>query len=155
MGKRGPVAMPDNVRALRGTHPERAEEKAGVKRVKLTPGAPNPPESLKGEGLREWRRIVPDLDRRGLLAKVDRAVLVLYCRTWQHACNAQDDLEMTDLLVETKDGMAKSPVWQIYREATYLCGQLAKELLITPSARLRATMPEAADGKDDGADILD
>lgn len=155
MGKRGPHAMPDNVRALRGTHPERSQEATGRKTVKLPPAAPSPPESLKGEGLREWKRIVPDLDQRGLLAKVDRAVLVEYCTAWANSRDAQAILEQEGLIVEDGDGdFRKNPAWQIWREATALTAALAKELLITPSSRLRATMPEAGDGQE-GEDILD
>lgn len=157
MGKRGPHAMPDNVRALRGTHPERSETRREVKTVKLAPTAPNPPTGLDREAAAEWRRIVPALDEKGLLSKVDRGVLTAYCRAWSHSCAAQKELEESDLVLPgTEDyGPRKHPAWQIWREATTLAMALQKELLLTPSARLRATMPEAADAKDDGADILD
>ena len=36
-------------------------------------------------------------------------------------------------------------MWQIWREATSMATALAKELLLTPNARLRSPMPEAAD----------
>jgi P27 family predicted phage terminase small subunit len=157
MGKRGPHAMADNVRQLRGTHPERSDERREVKKVKLTPSRPNPPTGLDREAAAEWRRIVPELDDKGLLSKVDRGVLTAYCRAWSHACAAQKILEEGDLVLPgTEDyGPRKHPAWQIWREATTLATALQKELLLTPSARLRATMPEAADGKNGSDDIFD
>lgn len=138
--------MADNVRALRGTHPERATTRTKKATVKLKPSVPEPPADLDAEALAEWGRIVGELDEKGLLAAVDRGILASYCRAWSNACLAQELLSV-GLLVDDKNGdVRKSPAWQIWREATALSAALAKELLITPSSRLRATMPEAGDG---------
>jgi P27 family predicted phage terminase small subunit len=148
--------MPDNLRAIRGTNPQRAESHTGVKAVRLSPIAPNPPASLKGEALAEWKRIVPELNARKLLAKVDRAVLTEYCTAWSLSRQALAILEQEGLIVaDGEDDWRKNPAWQIWRESTAMTAALAKELLITPNARLRATMPEVPDGETGAADILD
>lgn len=146
--------MPDNVRQLRGTHPERAESRAGVKKVKLPPGAPDPPADLDAEAAAEWKRVVPLLDKQGLLSKVDRGVLASYCRAWSHSCKAEHWLKDGLILIDRNSDERKSPAWQIWREATVVLASLAKECLLTPAARLRATMPEGTDGED-GEGVLD
>ena len=147
--------MPDNVRALRGTHPERAEAKTQRKSVRLPPSRPSPPADLVGEALAEWKRIVPALDAKGLLTKIDRGVLASYCRAWAHACKAESELEAGGMVRNDRDGNErKSPWWQVWRESTALAAMLAKELLLTPNTRLRASMPEAEDGKESDG-ILD
>lgn len=150
MGARGPIAMADNVRALRGNPGRRESPKA----LKLPPGSPTAPADLAAEAKAEWDRIVPSLDARGLLATVDRGVIASYCRAWAHACVAETALESGLVRIDSNGEERKSPAWQIWREATALAAALAKELLLTPNARLRATMPEAGDG-DKAKDLLD
>jgi len=125
----------------------------GPKRVSLSPSAPTPPTWLDREAAAEWRRVVPPLESIGVLSKVDRGVLASYCTAWSHAVKARAVLEESGLVVEgPRDGPAKNPAWQIYRDATTLATSLAKELYMTPAARLRSTMPEAPHG-DEG--VLD
>jgi phage terminase small subunit len=45
-------------------------------------GAPACPAWLKGDALEEWNRIVPALDRLGMLTSVDGAVLIGHCVTY-------------------------------------------------------------------------
>lgn len=150
--------MPDNIRALRGNPGKRPPPK----RVKLAPVAPKPPSWLDREAAAEWRRVVPGLESIGVLATVDRAVVANYCAAWSKAVRAGAILDGEGLMTEetrlTKQGepyviRARHPVWQVYREATALATALAKELYLTPNARLRSTMPEAPE--DGEAGILD
>ena len=120
------------------------------------PGAPSPPTWLDPEARAEWRRIVPDLDRLGVLAKVDRAALTTYCAAWSKFVAAERLLQSEDLVAERRagNGPAKHPAWQIWREATTTVATLAKELFITPNSRLRSVKSEGDDG-DEGGGILD
>jgi len=43
---------------------------------------PGPPKHLSKEALKEWKRITPLLVEEGLIAKMDRAMLALYCQAW-------------------------------------------------------------------------
>lgn len=152
MGERGPVPAPDSVRARRGNPGNRA----APERVKATPGAPNPPTWLDREAMAEWRRVVPDLDRMGVLAKLDRAVLAAYCAAWSKFVRAEKILNDEELVAERRagNGPAKHPAWQVWREAGTLVATLAKEIFSSPNARLRAIRPEG-EGDDEGTDILD
>lgn len=40
------------------------------------------PKSLDKKGKAEWKRIAKDLEARGLLTKVDRAMFAAYCFSW-------------------------------------------------------------------------
>lgn len=148
MGERGPVPAPDNVRALRGMDPAPA-------RLAAAPGTPEAPAWLEPEAAAEWERVVPELDRLGVLATVDRAVLTTYCSAWSKFVTAERLLQGDDLVAERRagNGPAKNPAWQIWRESATTVAMLAKELFITPNSRLRAVKPEGDDGGED--DILD
>jgi P27 family predicted phage terminase small subunit len=117
---------------------------------------PDAPEWLDAEALAEWDRIVPDLDRLGVLAKVDRAALATYCAAWSKFVAAERLLQDDDLVAERRagNGPAKHPGWQVWREAATTVAALAKELFITPNARLRSVKPEG-DEHDEGDGILD
>lgn len=113
------------------------------------------PADLCPEAKAEWKRIVPDLDGKGLLAKVDRGVLVTYCDAVAKQKQARKLLD-TEGLTHTGDKgvVTKHPAWMIYTQSGTLIAQLAKELFASPNARLRSQLPEAPDAEDDEG-ILD
>ncbi len=150
MGERGPIGQPDNLRFLRGNPGHRR----GRKSVKAAPCAPTPPTWLSVEAKAEWRRVVPELDAMGVLARVDRAVLTLYCDAWARFVTVARLLERTELVRRERGHEAKTPLWQIYRDASGLVAQLAKTIGASPDGRLRMNLPERPDD-DDGAGILD
>lgn len=150
VGQRGPAPLPDNVRTLRGD----AAAKPSVRRVKAVPAIPSAPAWLPAEARAEWKRITPELHRMGILAKLDRAALALYCDAWDKFVRAAKVLEDETLVERDSHGPKKHPAWPIYSSAATTCSNMAKELLLTPSSRLRATLPEA-DAADATADIVD
>jgi P27 family predicted phage terminase small subunit len=146
--------MPDNVRALRGTHLERK----AAPTLDLPKGTPHPPASLKGEGLAEWKRIVPLLESKGILSPADRAVITLYCQAWARACEADRRLLDEGLVIVggSDRGERAHPAYATWRQSASLAAQLAKELMMTPAVRLRTTVPEASDAdKGKQAALLD
>lgn len=152
MGLRGPLPAADNVRHLRGTPDRRANP---GKPLKAAPKRPNPPTWLGREAKAEWRRIVPELDKLGILAVVDRAVIATYCDAWQRWTEARQLIDDNGLAVLNPErGWVKNPVWQVYRDAAATLQSLAKELGVSPATRLRMTLPEQ-DADDDGAGLLD
>lgn len=50
--------------------------------IQLLVETPDCPKHLWPEARREWRRIAAELEDAGLVAKVDRAELALYCQHW-------------------------------------------------------------------------
>jgi phage terminase small subunit len=121
--------MPPNVRRLHGNRHTPAAE--GVRAVVAEPAMPT---WLDAEARAEWRRVVPELRRLRLLSMLDRVLLAAYCvghSSW-HA------------MVRAEDAQAA----RFYR-ANVL--PLAKELALTPNARLRMPAPE--DELDDLSDL--
>ena len=70
---------PSALNQLRGNPGKRGGNK---REPKPKQGIDTRPEWLNPEAKREWGRIVPELELIGLLTKVDRAVLAIYCELW-------------------------------------------------------------------------
>lgn len=82
MGARGPKPLPANVRAFTGTarRPLRAADLADGVHPEV--GLPSMPSHFSPEARKEWRRITPELLELGLLTRIDRAALELYCHAY-------------------------------------------------------------------------
>ncbi len=81
MGNRGPRPTPATVHQLRG-NPSKltsADLSAGVTPLVEIPGCPR---HLLPEARKEWKRIGRELEALGLIARIDRAALALYCQAW-------------------------------------------------------------------------
>lgn len=83
MGQRGPRTLPANVLALRGgsayLQKRLAEEGGAVQPDIAIPGCPK---HLLPEAHKEWKRIGPELEVLGLISRIDRAALALYCQEY-------------------------------------------------------------------------
>lgn len=91
-------------------------------------GAPPCPAWLVGDALDEWKRIVPELDRLGVLTSVDHSVLVAHCVTYG------------EIVSTVKSGAPLKAALLAQLRAT------AGELGLTPAARSKLIIPK---GKDD------
>ena len=129
MGERGPVPIP---------HARRRNKKASTgKRIPVA--APQMPDDLGGEAAAEWERVVPEIESMGLLATLDRAVLVRYCRGWADWCELDEKLQATGLLVQgARSGLVRNPLWMMRSDIEVTLEALGKQLGLTPAARLRA-----------------
>lgn len=135
---------------------------------KPSPRAPGMPTWLANEARAEWRRVVPELDRLGLLARVDRGTLAAYCETWATFVAAQREVHEHGLVIlkkvmeaETDDGMliiyqqpAKNPAVLIARDAAAQIRAFCSEFGLSPSARTRLETPEPDAGADDVESLL-
>lgn len=151
MGRRGPIAAA--VANPGGTvTPLRGDVAAPLT---LPRSRPNPPTWLGREAAAEWRRVVPELDRRGILNKVDRATLTMWCRAWARWVELDRQLEREGATVTGYRGATvKNPAWQLWRESAALLVSLARELGTSPNGRMRMAAPDESD--DDAAgDVLD
>lgn len=81
MGQRGPAPLPANVHMLRGNASKKA---LGTLLDEFKPEVeiPDFPSWIWPEAKKEWKRISVELERYGLVSKLDRAALVLYCQAW-------------------------------------------------------------------------
>jgi P27 family predicted phage terminase small subunit len=141
---------------------------------RLNPAEPKPrpkppamPSWLSREGKAEWRRVVPELDRIGLLTVVDRAALASYCEAWSLLHRAQADVEAHGVTLYTVEKtfegeggsttiyatVAKNPAVTVMRDAMATIRSFCSEFGLSPSSRARMTVPEGA-GEDDAASLL-
>lgn len=81
MGGRGPKPLPANVHMLRG-NPSKKSEGALLGEFSPEVEIPGFPSWIWPEAKKEWKRISVELERYGLISKLDRAALVLYCQAW-------------------------------------------------------------------------
>jgi len=81
MGARGPKPLPANVHQLRGNASKKPlHELLGGFQPQVE--IPNCPPHLLAEAKKEWKYITPLLERYGLISKIDRSALALYCQAW-------------------------------------------------------------------------
>lgn len=93
------------------------------------------PKGLAGEARAEWRRIVPELEGVGTLAKVDRAALIRYCTVWADWCDLNVKLSQTGPLVRRREGFVRNPLWMMRSDAEATLSDLSKQLGLTPNSR--------------------
>lgn len=157
MGQRGPVPQPDNVRTLRGMKALKAPDGSKAKRLVLAPKAPAQP-ALSAAAGAEWRRVVKELERAGVLAEVDRGILTAYCTAWSHMMEAEAKLRKEGVTILNREKVpVKNPAWQVYREANRTMIAAATQLYLTPTSRLRIPLAPGSAGvtDDDDDDAFD
>jgi P27 family predicted phage terminase small subunit len=146
MATAGRKPTPTKLKLLKGNPGGRP---VNTQEPKPTPKAPQVPTWLSPEAKQEWKRVVPELDRLGLLTLVDRSSLSAYCESWATFVKAQKDVTKRGVLVTGYRGSkVKNPSLQIARDAMQAIRGFAAEFGLTPSARTRLTIDEHDD--DDG-----
>ncbi len=98
MGARGPKPLPDKVHRIRGNASKKPLNELGaVEPIVEIPGCPA---HLLPEARKEWKRITPELEELGLIAKIDRAALALYCQAYAwwvwHERGLQHDIKLAN-----------------------------------------------------------
>lgn len=148
----GPPPKPTALKILEGNPGQRP---INTEEPKPTAGAPKPPADLKGEALAEWGRVVPELDRLGLLTKVDRAYLVAYCSAWASFEEARAALAERGPLVEGRDGnLVKNPAAQIMKDSADLMLKFGSRFGMSPADRSRLTVPLGTPDEGPDATVL-
>lgn len=109
---------------------------------------PPPPPEIQGEALLEWERVCDELSAAGRLDRADRAVLCLYCQTWEIYMAAMKGVTTHGAIVKHPNGVAgPSPFYKVSRETSAQLQKLLADLGLTPAARHR--MKAAAKEDDD------
>ena len=106
-------------------------------------GVPTRPGWLLPEAKREWTRIVPELNRLGLLAKIDRAMLSMWCQCWAMYVQAVKDIENNGTSYGKDDGYeGQRPSVSIMNKMIEKMTTLSARFGMTPSDRSRISIPE-------------
>lgn len=127
---------------------------------------PDMPRHLVGEAAKEWKRISRELVKLGLLTRIDRAALSLYCTQWaRHVAAERQIARLHELMLEdpeaglvdrTPQGYRIQSVWlQISNKAFENCVKILAEFGMSPSSRSRVqASPQGSlfpDGDDEDA----
>jgi P27 family predicted phage terminase small subunit len=129
MGERGPLPKPYARR--------RNRRQTSGKSVMV--GRPPMPRDLPPEAKKEWRRVVGELEAAGLLATIDRTVLVRYCQAWADWRELQKLLRQSGKLLKGARGhFVRNPLWFLKQDAEQTLSDLGRQLCLSPMARLRA-----------------
>jgi P27 family predicted phage terminase small subunit len=114
---------------------------------------PHPPAILKGDALREWRRVTRLLAEVGLIAKLDRAIIASYCQAWSRWIECERMLEQTGLIVKAPNGFPMySPYLTASNKALDQLRQLSEQIGLSGSARSRIKANEPAGRGADAAE---
>lgn len=136
---RGPKPKPTALKLLAGNPGKRA-----INRDEPRPetGMGSCPSWLPKAAKAEWGRVVPELERLGMLAKVDRAALIAFCQAVALTEDAQRMLDEHGILVPgAQGGFVKNPAATVVKEAAATIRGFAGEFGLTPSARSRLVVP--------------
>jgi P27 family predicted phage terminase small subunit len=107
---------------------------------------PRPPKSLKGEALKEWKRVTTELALYNMIAAVDRGALAMLCTTWARYVQAEEMIEKAaqtapgsyGMFVKTPNGFPiQSPWLAVSNKAMEQYKAWCAEFGLTPSARSR------------------
>ena len=105
-------------------------------------GAPTRPNWLLPEAKREWSRIVPELLRLGILAKIDRAALAARCQCWAMYVGAIRELRDREMWFETeKSYCGPHPLVGIAVKMLDKLAMLDAKFGLTPADRARLDIP--------------
>lgn len=115
----------------------------------LTRGAlnalPRCPSHLNAVARKEWRRLATPLHNAGILTLADRAALAAYCQSYARWVEAEEKLGSSPPLLKTPSGYVQQSPWlSVANKQLELMGRYMSELGLTPSARTRLALSEAA-----------
>jgi len=131
---RGRKPKPNELKILQG-NPGRRKIQATPKPDKAVPDCP---EWLPGEAKKEWARIVPELEKLGLVSRLDMAALSAYCCAWAQMKAAEELIEIEGMTIKTATGYLQShPALGIASTAMKHVRAFAAVLGLSPSDRTR------------------
>lgn len=166
--KPGPKPLPSNVHQLRG-NPSKKPVGSLFDELRPEVEIPGSPSWIWPEAKKEWKRIAFELERYGLVSKLDRAALVLYCQAWakmvwaeqqltramKRAQEAQAQAEAAGLEYTGGDGMmvkttngnfTYSHYWVVGRHAAAEVRRYLDLFGLSPSSRSRVTPSDNRQG---------
>ena len=109
----------------------------------LVVGEVPPPDCLDGDAQDEWRRVVPELAKLGLVSNLDLPALTTFCQSYSDFCRLSRDINKHGVTYEIFDeegnvvAVKARPEWYLRRTAFLQLIRVATEFGMTPSSRGR------------------
>jgi P27 family predicted phage terminase small subunit len=117
---------------------------------------PTCPRHLSDEAKKEWRRIVPELEAVGLITRIDRAALAVYCQAWARWLEAEEALRKYGVMVKSPNGFPmQSPYLAVANKAIEQMRGLLTEFGMSPASRTRISVQEPSDEDAEFEALLD
>ena len=143
---RGRKPIPTALKQLAGNPGKRPLNEAEPKPERE---APDCPEHLNDEACNVWEWLCDTLDRLGLLAKSDVAIMTLYCETWSEYVKVRQEVEQYGfVMISPKTGNPfVNPLLNVEAMLKKQLLQYLSELGLsaTSRTRLRVHTPEQPD----------
>ncbi|HEX8004930.1 MAG TPA: phage terminase small subunit P27 family [Trebonia sp.] len=145
----GPKRKPAALKLIEGI---REGRDSGGRVVQEAPNfdrrAPIAPTWLPDEARAEWDRVVPELDRIGVLKSIDAAALASYCMAWDRFVEASAIVAAEGLIVgnEKTGAISRHPALLTAEAASKEIRAWAGEFGLTPSAEARLATSKGEDG---------
>jgi P27 family predicted phage terminase small subunit len=143
---RGRKPIPTRLKILKGS-----QQPINYQEPSLPPGRPDCPEHLDQLARQEWDRLVPIVERMGILTEAEGGALMLYCECYSKWMRARADIAKRGLLIEctrvieskrketiqTFGKVIANPAVNIEIQMSRLMKEILIEFGLTPSARSR------------------
>jgi P27 family predicted phage terminase small subunit len=138
--KPGPPKTPTNLKLIRGTY---RRDRAAANEPEPEVAIPEPPDSLSPEAREEWDRISEELAMLGLLTRIDRVALAIYCEMWADFTEASLKIREHGKVIRTKSGnVVENPYYSIRKRSAEILRGYLTEFGMTPASRCRISVPE-------------
>jgi P27 family predicted phage terminase small subunit len=151
VGRSGPPPKPTNLRILHGESPYR------INRYEPQPRdvRPVPPPDMSGAERTEWDRVVAELAAMGLAYAADRDVIRGYVTAVVMHAEAARLVATAGLLIRGRDqALVRNPAVPMLRDAASSMIRFARELGLTPAARVSFGTGTPGQEEDEGARLL-
>jgi P27 family predicted phage terminase small subunit len=151
MAVRGRKPKPNELKILEGSRADRVNQNAPEAiREPL-----ERPDHLDEDARAEWDRLLPQLERMGVISQTDSAVLALYCVAFSRWLSSRAELLRHGLVIETDLGGTKAnPAAAIVAKCEDQMARLLAELGCTPSSRGRLDRLKADAQPDEFEELL-
>ncbi len=151
MGRRGPAPEPVKLKLLKGeTRPSRVNRKAPEPRA----NRPVMAADMDVAAQTVWKRVMRELGETGIITAADTDVLRCYSEAVARYEEAARMLARSSPLVRGARGndLVRNPLHQVVRDNADLVKLFARELGLSPAARVSLTVPGGA--QDDALDTF-
>ncbi|MGD0020119.1 MAG: phage terminase small subunit P27 family [Candidatus Limnocylindrales bacterium] len=133
MGRRGPAPTPTKVKMLRGeTRPSRLN----LREPMPSPDVPKMPADMDDAAKVVWRRVLREMHHTGVIRAADADVLRCYCEAVSRYAQAARLYAQSGPIVSRDGNLVKNPLHQVARDNADEIRQFARELGLSPSARV-------------------
>lgn len=148
----GRKPTPTNLKLLRGNPGKRP---LNQNEPKPAPIAPKCPSHLGKEAKKEWRRVAPELEKLGLLTKIDMAAFAAYCQAYSRWVEAESMIRKHGMLVKTPNGYPViSPFLTIINKSLDQMKAFLTEFGMTAASRSRINVSGGEKSEDTFEEFL-